>query len=42
MGGAHPELTKEIADRGHTIGNHSYSHPRNLGHLSLDEGGSRH
>ena len=34
---AHPELTKEVADRGHTIGNHSYSHPRNLGRLSLDK-----
>lgn len=34
---AHPELTKEVADHGHTIGNHSYSHPRNLGHLSLDK-----
>ena len=34
---AHPELTKEVADRGHTIGNHSYSHPRNLGRLSLEK-----
>ena len=34
---AHPELTKEAADRGHTIGNHSYSHPRNLGRLSLEK-----
>ena len=34
---AYPELTKEVADRGHTIGSHSYSHPHNLGHLSLDK-----
>ena len=34
---AHPELTKDVADRGHTIGNHSYSHPSNLGRLSLDK-----
>ena len=34
---AHPELTREVADRGHTIGNHSYSHPRNLGRLSLEK-----
>jgi len=34
---AHPELTKDVADRGHTIGNHGYSHPSNLGRLSLDK-----
>ena len=34
---AYPKLTAETADRGHTIGNHTYSHPHNLGHLPLDQ-----
>jgi peptidoglycan/xylan/chitin deacetylase (PgdA/CDA1 family) len=33
---AYPELTKEVVDRGNTVASHSYSHPRNLGHLRLD------
>jgi peptidoglycan/xylan/chitin deacetylase (PgdA/CDA1 family) len=33
MAAAHPEVVKEIADQGHTIGTHTWSHP-NLGHLS--------
>lgn len=32
----HPELARRIADEGHTLGNHSYSHPR-FETLSLDE-----
>ena len=32
-----PEVTKDIADRGHTIGSHSWSHPPNLGRLPLDK-----
>lgn len=34
---AYPELTKEVADRGNTVASHSYSHPRNLGRLPLDQ-----
>ncbi|MGA7545644.1 MAG: polysaccharide deacetylase family protein [Methyloceanibacter sp.] len=34
---AYPQLTKEVADRGHTLGSHSYSHPTNLGHLPLTQ-----
>jgi peptidoglycan/xylan/chitin deacetylase (PgdA/CDA1 family) len=33
MAAAHPEVVKEIADQGHTIGTHTWSH-RNLGHLA--------
>ena len=32
---AYPEITKEVADRGHTIGAHSWSHPPNLGHIPI-------
>lgn len=32
----HPELARRIAEEGHTLGNHSYSHPR-FETLSLDE-----
>ena len=32
---AYPEITKEVADRGHTIGAHSWSHPPNLRHIPL-------
>jgi peptidoglycan-N-acetylglucosamine deacetylase len=35
---AYPELTQEVADRSHTIGSHSWSHPPNLGHLPLEKG----
>jgi peptidoglycan/xylan/chitin deacetylase (PgdA/CDA1 family) len=32
----HPEVVKELAEQGHTIGTHSWSHP-NLARLSLDD-----
>lgn len=32
---ARPDLVREIARRGHTIGTHTWSHPDNLRHLSL-------
>ena len=31
----HPEIVREVASRGHTIGAHTWSHPNNLRHLSL-------
>lgn len=31
----HPEIVREVAARGHTIGAHTWSHPNNLRHLSL-------
>lgn len=31
----HPEIVREVAARGHTIGTHSWSHPNNLRHYSL-------
>lgn len=34
---AHPDLTREVLARGHTVGSHSWSHPRNLGHLPVDK-----
>ncbi len=34
---AYPQLTKEVADRGHTLASHSYSHPRNLGRLPPEQ-----
>jgi peptidoglycan/xylan/chitin deacetylase (PgdA/CDA1 family) len=34
---AFPEVTKAVADRGHTLASHSYSHPRNLGRLPLEQ-----
>ena len=30
----HPEIVREVAARGHTIGNHTWSHPNNLRQLS--------
>jgi peptidoglycan-N-acetylglucosamine deacetylase len=33
---AYPEITKEVVDRGHTLGSHSWSHPPNLGHIPFD------
>ncbi len=30
----HPELVREVAARGHTIGTHTWSHPNNLRHFS--------
>jgi peptidoglycan-N-acetylglucosamine deacetylase len=42
---AHPDLTLEIVRRGHTLGNHSWSHPRSLrrmpsakGRLEIEQG----
>jgi peptidoglycan/xylan/chitin deacetylase (PgdA/CDA1 family) len=32
----HPEIVKEVAEQGHTIGTHTWSHP-NLAKLSLDD-----
>ncbi|MGA0619613.1 polysaccharide deacetylase family protein, partial [Ligilactobacillus salivarius] len=31
----HPEIVRDIAARGHTIGTHTWSHPNNLRHLPL-------
>ena len=31
----HPEIVREVAARGHTIGTHTWSHPNNLRHYSL-------
>jgi peptidoglycan-N-acetylglucosamine deacetylase len=36
MVAVHPEVVKEVADQGHTIGIHSWTHP-NMARLSLDE-----
>jgi peptidoglycan-N-acetylglucosamine deacetylase len=36
MVAVHPELVKEVADQGHTIGTHTWSHP-NVARLSLDD-----
>ncbi len=33
---AYPEVTKEVVDRGHTLGSHTWSHPPNLGHIPLE------
>jgi peptidoglycan/xylan/chitin deacetylase (PgdA/CDA1 family) len=33
---AHPELVREVAARGHTIGTHTWLHPNNLRRLSPD------
>jgi peptidoglycan/xylan/chitin deacetylase (PgdA/CDA1 family) len=33
---AYPELVREVARRGHTIGTHSRTHPNNLRRLSVD------
>jgi peptidoglycan/xylan/chitin deacetylase (PgdA/CDA1 family) len=33
----HPELVKDIARRGHTIATHTWSHPRSLAKLPIDE-----
>jgi peptidoglycan/xylan/chitin deacetylase (PgdA/CDA1 family) len=32
----HPELVREVAARGHTIGTHTWSHPNNLRHFTLE------
>jgi len=31
----HPDIVREVAARGHTIGTHTWSHPNNLRHFSL-------
>jgi peptidoglycan/xylan/chitin deacetylase (PgdA/CDA1 family) len=36
MVAVHPEIVKEVADQGHTIGTHTWSHP-NIARLSLPE-----
>lgn len=36
MVAVHPEIVKEVADQGHTIGTHTWSHP-NLARLALPE-----
>jgi len=36
MVAVHPEVVKEVADQGHTIGIHSWTHP-NMARLTLDE-----
>jgi peptidoglycan-N-acetylglucosamine deacetylase len=36
MVAVHPEIVKEVADQGHTIGTHTWSHP-NMARLSLPE-----
>ncbi|HEY8128567.1 MAG TPA: polysaccharide deacetylase family protein [Hyphomicrobium sp.] len=36
MVAVHPEIVKEVADQGHTIGTHTWSHP-NVARLSLPE-----
>ncbi|MEQ8267054.1 MAG: polysaccharide deacetylase family protein [Parvibaculum sp.] len=33
----HPEIVREVAARGHTIGTHTWSHPNNLRHVSLSQ-----
>lgn len=33
----HPEIVREVAARGHTIGAHTWSHPNNLRHFSLTQ-----
>jgi peptidoglycan/xylan/chitin deacetylase (PgdA/CDA1 family) len=34
---SYPAMTKEVLARGHTVGTHTWSHPNNLKHLSLDK-----
>jgi len=34
---AYPEIFKSIIEQGHTIGNHTYSHPNNFGFLSTEK-----
>jgi peptidoglycan-N-acetylglucosamine deacetylase len=34
---SYPNALKEVMARGHTIGSHTYSHPRDMSRLSLDE-----
>lgn len=38
---ARPDLVREVAARGHTIGSHTWLHPNNLRHLSLNEARSQ-
>jgi peptidoglycan/xylan/chitin deacetylase (PgdA/CDA1 family) len=32
---AYPDIVSDLVARGHTLANHSWSHPANLGHLAL-------
>jgi peptidoglycan/xylan/chitin deacetylase (PgdA/CDA1 family) len=34
---AYPDMVKEVIGRGHVVGTHTWSHPMNLRHLSLDK-----
>ena len=34
----YPEILKEVAGKGHTIGTHSWSHPKDLGKMPLEKG----
>jgi len=36
MAMAYPDMVKEVIGRGHTVGSHTWSHPMNLHHQSLD------
>ena len=37
MAMAYPSMVKEVIARGHTVGAHTWSHPMNMRHLSLDK-----
>ena len=34
----HPDVLKEVAAKGHTVGTHTWSHPKDLGKLTLEQG----
>lgn len=34
---AYPAVTRDVVARGHTLGSHTWSHPNNLAHLSLEK-----
>ena len=34
----HPEILKQVAEKGHTIGTHSWSHPNGFGKLPFEKG----
>ncbi len=34
---SYPSMTKEVLARGHTVGTHTWSHPNNLRHLTIDK-----
>jgi peptidoglycan-N-acetylglucosamine deacetylase len=37
MAMAYPNMVKEVIGRGHTVGAHTWSHPMNMRHMSLDK-----